>query len=297
MADVLQPYHQKLTDRALAEVYQYFVTAFAQHEIPATFAYVMAFTLTPAEREIMRSWLTPREGVADNWMSHFWSAQARGDHEGWFQPAALEIVRQDPRHEIACHSFCHRPLGDAAISEAEARDELAAAEEVARLKQLSLKTFIYPRNNVGHVKVLTEKGYIGYREVLHRPGGTLGQAVRLTAEFNVLTRPQAATRPREDGLVPIPPGHFFNWKFGPRRRVPSSVTIARWKHMIDSARDGQVVHLWLHPHNMITAPQTKVAFEAVLAHAARRRDSGQLQIVTQQHYSEQMTQPTAERDR
>ena len=294
MADVLKPYHQIITDRSIAEIYGYFVTALARHEIPATFAYVMALTLTPDERESLRSKLTPAEGVEDPWMAHFWAAQARGDHEGWFQPAALEIVREDGRHEIACHSFCHRPLGDAAISEAGARAELMVAEEVARIKRVDLKTFIFPRNNVGHLNLLSERGYLGYREALRRPAGALGQAVRLGAEFNILCRAQVPRPPRKDGLVPIPAGHFLNWRFGARRRVPISVTIARWKHMINSARDGGVVHLWLHPHNMITAPDTKLAFEAVLAHAARCRDKGQLQIVTQQHYCEQMKQKVVE---
>lgn len=293
MADSLRPYHQELTDRALAEVYQYFVSTFRRYEIPATFAYVMAFTLTPVERERFRDRLSPQAGVDDQWMEHFWRAQARGDYEGWFQPAALELVRQDGRHEIACHSFCHRPLDDATTSEAAARAELAAAGEVARIKQVSLKTFIFPRNAVGNLNVLTERGYLGYREALRRPAGVAGRVVNLGAEFNVAAGGQRTKLPRPDGLVPIPAGHFFNWRFGARRSVPVAVTIARWKHMINSVREGQVVHLWLHPHNMITAPETKIAFEAVLEYAARQRDKGQLKIVTQQQYSERMRRSAA----
>ncbi|HLL32019.1 MAG TPA: hypothetical protein VK403_13595 [Allosphingosinicella sp.] len=290
MADGLQPYHRQLTDSALARAYESLISIFARHDIAATFAYVMAFTLTPEEREILRGSLEPQEGEADPWMRHFWDARARGDIEGWFQPQALEIVRQDGRHEIACHGFCHRPLGDSSISEAGARAELRAADAVARIKGLTPSTFIFPRNEVGHLDVLREAGFLGYRELLARPGGKLGKAIRLAEEFNVRPRPQRSKPPRADGLVPIPAGYFFNWRFGARARVPVAATLARWKHLIDRSAEGGVVHLWLHPHNLITAPATRPPLEAVLAHAARRRDEGRLRILTQQSYCEAMTQ-------
>jgi peptidoglycan/xylan/chitin deacetylase (PgdA/CDA1 family) len=290
MADGLRPYHQKLTDSALARAYETLVSIFARHEIAATFGYVMAFTLTPEERETLRASLEPEGGKADAWMRHFWDAQARGDVEGWFQPRALEIVREDGRHEIASHGFCHRPLGDSSISEAGARAELRAADAAARIKGLCPRTFIFPRNEVGHLGVLREAGFLGYRELLTRPGGKLGQAIRLAEEFNVRPRPQRSKPPRPDGLVPIPPGYFFNWRFGARARVPVAATLARWKHLIDRASEGDVVHLWLHPHNLITAPDTGRPLEAVLEHAARRRDEGRLRILTQQRYCEAINQ-------
>ena len=286
MADHLEPYHHRLlTDDALAAVYDRIVALLSVYDIPATFAFVMAFTLTEAERRQLAPVLSRREGTEDSWLEHFWADQEAQRTEGWFQPHALDAVMADGRHEVACHGFCHRPLGDESISERDARAELAAAAAVAEMKGLSLSTFIYPRNEVGHVELLGEHGFIGYREKLRRPGGAIGRAVRVAEEFNLWPAPQPA-RIRENGRpVKIPPGYFFNWRFGVRKRVPLAITETRWKHLLDrTAANGGVAHLWLHPHNLITGPDTAVSLEAVLAHAAGLREAGRIDIVTQDRY-------------
>jgi len=286
MADSLEPYHQLLlTDRALADVYDQLVAMLARHDVPATFAYVMAFTLTPEERRDFAALLSPRDGAEDAWLEHYWADLRAGRQEGWFQPHALDAVRADGRHEIACHSFCHRPMDDRSLSPEGARAELDAAARVAALKQVQLSTFIFPRNQVGNLAALREAGYLGYREKLPRPAGLLGRIVRLTDEWNIRPALQHG-RPAEAGeLVRIPAGLFFNWRHGGRRYVPGAVTVRRWKNLLDrTAAQGGVAHLWLHPHNLITGPGTAETLEQVLAYAARLRDAGRIQIQTQQDY-------------
>jgi peptidoglycan/xylan/chitin deacetylase (PgdA/CDA1 family) len=286
MADHLKPYHRTLlTDRALADVYDRLVALFGRYEMPATFAYVMAFLLDPEERREFPALLDREEAGGDPWLRHYWADIEAGGSEGWFQPHALTAVKADARHEIACHSFCHRPMDDASLSAEHARAELAAAARVAELKQVALRTFIFSRNAVGNLPALAEAGYIGYREKLVRPDGRLGRIARLAEEFNIWP---AVQMPREahQGMVPIPPGYFFNWRFGARRHVPPAFTLARWKSLLDrSARTGGVAHLWLHPHNLITAPSTAESLEAVLAHAARLRDAGRIKVLTQEAFS------------
>lgn len=289
MADSLQPYmHALFTDAALARVYDDLVGIFASHDVPATFAYVMAFTLSEEERRAFPQ-LTPREGASDSWLAHHWADLSRGNGEGWFQPHSLDVVKADGRHEIACHGFSHRPLGDGMISEEEAEAELQAAEAVAALKGVRLRTLIFPRNMVGQLEVLRRNGYVGYREMLRRPPGKLGRVVRLAEEFNIWPPPQKAVRARKGELVRIPAGRFFNWRFGSRRRVPPGVTVKRWTNLIDrAAATGGVAHLWLHPHNLITGPETRATLEQVLRHAARLRDAGRLLMETQAQYCERM---------
>jgi peptidoglycan/xylan/chitin deacetylase (PgdA/CDA1 family) len=285
MADHLEPHHQRLlTDRALADVYDRLVELFGRYEMAAIFAFVMAFLLNSEERQQFPALVDKQEAGNDDWLRHYWADIDAGGSEGWFQPRALEAVKADGRHEIACHSFCHRPMDDRTLSAACARTELAAAARVAGLKQVELKTFIFPRNAVGNLPALAEAGYLGYREKLERPAGALGRIARLTEEMHI--RP-AVQKPREvhQGLVPIPPGYFFNWRFGARRYVPPAVTIARWTSLLNrSAQAGGVAHLWLHPHNLITAPATASTLEAVLAHASRLRDAGRLRVQTQVDY-------------
>lgn len=281
MADSLQVYHHRLlTDEALAAVYSDIVGLFARHDVPATFAFVMAFTLSTDERRHFSDILDD-DGRADPWLRHYWEALRQGHGGGWFQPKALETVRADGRHEIACHSFCHRDLADHAVSDAGAEAELDAAAAAARLKGVAPRTFVFPRNSVGHLPALKRAGYLGYRKARRRTG----RLRTLAAELDLWPRPEAPAGAGRDGLVAIPAGYFLNWRFGPRRLVPRAVTVRRWKNLLDgAAATGGVAHLWFHPHNFITAPSTRATLDAILAHAARLRAAGRIEIVTQERY-------------
>jgi hypothetical protein len=283
MADHLQPYHhQLLTEEALAAAYRQLTGIFARHGIAATFAFVMAFVLTEQEREEFRDQLLGDE--RDEWLRPYRQAVSNGELRGWHQPAALDIVRQTGVHEIACHSFCHRPLGERSVSSEGANRELDAAAAAARLKGLELETFVFPRNEVGHLAALKRHGFIGYRQRLRRPPGQLGRALGLAEEFNLWAPPQQPAR-AVNGLVPIPSGRFLNWRFGLRGKVPPQATAARWRHQLRSAaQNGGVVHLWLHPHNLITGPGTAALLENVLAEAGSLRDRGEIRVLTQRDY-------------
>lgn len=287
MADDLQPVHQRLlTNDALAKVYDQLVALFARYEMPATFAFVMAFTLTRDERHHFAHLLEPRANSSDRWMAHHWSDLEAGRTEGWFQPHALEAVKGDSRHEIACHGFCHRSLADRALPPEAAEAELEAAFVAARMKGVALSTLVFPRNEVGNIAAVRKSGFLGYRDRLRRSGGSAWPLLRLAEEFNIRPRLQPMRIPSPDErLVRIPPGYFFNWRYGARRRVPPAVTRRRWESLIErSARQGGVAHLWLHPHNLITAPSTADTLEKVVACAARLRDQGRLRVETQHAY-------------
>ena len=294
MADSLKPYHEEyLTDAALTRAYERLVGLFGRYEVPASFAFVMAFVLTPEEREHFEAELFGDE--RDHWLAPYRREIAAGKAQGWHVPAALEIVQAASIHEIACHSFCHRPLGDHSISAAGADAELSTAIAAARLKNVSLETFVFPRNEVGHLAELQANGFIGYRERLRRPAGGFGRALSLAEEMNVWA-PAQRQSPLAEGIVPIPPGRFLNWRFGARSWVPTAVTAARWRHQLrDAAGNGGVVHLWLHPHNLITAPDTETVLETVLRNVAEMRDADQISVVTQRAYCREVMQTAEQR--
>jgi peptidoglycan/xylan/chitin deacetylase (PgdA/CDA1 family) len=290
MADKLQPYHHRaLTDAALARVYDDIVDMFGRHDIPATFAFVLAFVMNEAERAKFAHLFEVDDRQTGGWLSYFRDARRAGKVDGWFQPRALDSVQRHAQHEIACHGFCHRSLADGALSPDQARDELDAAELVAQHKGLTLRTFVYPRNKVGNLEVLAEKGYLGYRAERPHPPGRRARLRALAEELNLWPRPEEAIAPGPGQVTCIPAGFFFNWRFGPRRAVPGRVTVRRWKTLLErTAANGGVAHLWLHPHNLITAPDTRETLEPVLAHAAALRATRGLKIVTQETYCRQI---------
>jgi peptidoglycan/xylan/chitin deacetylase (PgdA/CDA1 family) len=283
MADDLKPYHHRLvTDDSLARVYDELVGLFGRYVLPATFAFVLAFTLNAAERERFAPLFEVDDSRQGGWLSHFHAARQRGALGGWFQPHALEAVRQAPQHEIACHSFCHRPMSS--LSAADAAAELEAAKSVAAFKGLTFRTFVYPRNKVEHVQALAQQGYLGYRDERRRLPGHLGRATALLEELNLWALPERRPGPTQ-APVCIPAGFFFNWRHGARRGIPPAVTVERWRRLLDRAAErDEVAHLWLHPHNLLTARETKSTLEAVLTHAARLASAGRLEPVTQETF-------------
>lgn len=286
MADRLQPYHHRLVTGAnMARAYRQLLDMLARHELRATFAFVMALTLRDGERDRFPV-LERRRNGGDPWLKHYWAALDAGLGEGWHEPDVFDMVRDAGGHEIGSHGFCHRPLGDGSIGADGAAEELGHAREAAKLKQVELRTLVFPRNQVGNLAAVRSAGYLGYRSRLARPGGKPGRALALLEEFAVWAPPQRPSG-SGDGLVAIPPGRFFNWRFGARRIVPPAVTRARWRHQLDRcARDGGIVHLWLHPHNLITGPGTAAVLADVLGDVARLRDRGAIEVMTQRDYCE-----------
>ena len=284
MADHLQPYHHRLlTDANIVAAYKRLLEMFERYEICATFAFVMAFTLDKDERSGFEI-LDPRVKHDDAWLSHYWRSLESGHSEGWHVPQAFELVRQSRSHEIAGHGFCHRPIGDGSLDGSAAAAELRLASDVAALKGVELMTLVFPRNEVGNLGAVRSAGYLGYRARLNGRKGALGRVGALLEEFAVSPPPQRPL-PRDHGLVAIPPGRFFNWRFGLRRVVPPAVTKARWRNQLrQCARSGGIVHLWLHPHNLITGPGTAPVLDAILREMARFRDRGLVEVMTQREY-------------
>jgi hypothetical protein len=286
-ADHITAHHDAyLTDANLLMAYRKLLALFARYEVSVTFAFVMAFTLSDAERATLADLLRDVVVERQNWLRYYRAAERDGRSDGWFCPRALDEVRMHPEHEVGCHGFCHAPLAEAGIAPDDAAMELAAASAVAAMKGLELRTFVYPRNQIGYRALLCKHGYVGYRETLNRRRGVLGRAESIASEFNVFARSQPMLEEAE-GLCRIPPGYFFNWRAGVRAKVPMAVTLRRWASILRHAADRhEVAHLWFHPHNIIDGPETFEVLENVLQDATSLRAQNRLEFVTQQTYAE-----------
>ena len=84
-----------------------------------------------------------------------------------------------------------------------------------------------------------------------------------------------------DGWHVSPAGFFLNWPSGVRAMVPVPVTVMRWKSLLRSAvEQGGYVHMWFHPHNLITAPAMKVAFAQIMKEVGQLVRSGDMVSLT-----------------
>lgn len=229
--------------------------------------------------------------------NHAW---AQGD---WFahDPAATEataptfyassIVDQIQAcrvpQEIGCHSFSHVIFGDPGCSRDCAASEVAACVRLAEARGLHLRSFAFPRNQVGHLDVLREHGFTCYRgpePVWYEQPRWRGVVKRLGHLWDVLSvREPPVVMPRQDehGLWDIPGSMTFFPMHGLRRHVPMSLRVRRAVKGLDAAvRRQRIFHFWFHPTNLADENEAMFAgLRAILTHARRLRQQGDLDVV------------------
>lgn len=276
VADCLGPFERrKLTDARLRQAYRGIVALLDEYQIPATFAFVGAFSQSAACFRWLRPHLEELRVMAPDYIG---PALRDIDEtgEGWHGDWAVDMVGSATRHEIALHGVSHVPWTSVGATFIDG--ELALFRVLVGPVRES-RTFVYPRNMVAHVHRLPEFGIIGYRQA----PPARSRLFSLASEFNVFARPEEDP-PRSDPQS-IPAGYFVNWKHGPRRLVPTGVSAYRANHILATAfRRQAVVHYWLHPENVASEPNTLDVLRCVLREVALQREAGRCHVLTQLDY-------------
>ena len=268
IADHLQPSdHASLTTARLQRAYRDICDLLDRHEVPATFAVVGLFALSPNELRAL-----PIEEIAARfpYCKVPMDAIKSNGFDGWHGEWLRAMVGTG--HEWASHGITHTPY-----------DQMTADDvlfEHSLVDSTAGQTFIFPRNRVHHVQILDTLGIAGYRAFAQR-----GKIGRLLGEFNINECSEATLAIEAGRIVPIPAGHFVNWKSGARKIVPVGISRMRAAHMLDHAvKTGGIVHFWTHPENIASAPATLDVLAAIVEEAALRAYRGEIVLETQRDY-------------
>jgi peptidoglycan/xylan/chitin deacetylase (PgdA/CDA1 family) len=201
----------------------------------------------------------------------------------------VEKIRRCPvPQEIGSHSFSHVIFGDAGCSKATARSDVAASVAAAREIGLRLRSFAFPRNEVGHLDVLAEHGFTCFRgpepRWYHADGipGVVARLGHLADVLRAAQPPVVMPRRAAHGLVDVPGSMVFFPAHGVRRFVPMSRRVTRALRGLEAAvREGRIFHLWMHPTNMADEMDAMfAALRRVIRRAAELRDRGHLDTLT-----------------
>jgi hypothetical protein len=222
------------------------------------------------------------------------SGQARpGPLACWYAPDIVErIVKARAGHEIGSHGGRHIYFAD--VADAPARDDLAFAAEVHRANGLPFRSFVFPRNAIGHLGAVAEAGLrtfrgpdAGWAGAARRAGRRIGQAVNL-ADKMLPVPPPAVTATKSGGLVDIPGSMLLLGRNGPRRFILPAVTRAKLRMGLARARrSGGTFHLWFHPSNFYYRRDEQLDTIAwFLAHAADEAARGRIEIRTMGAFAE-----------
>jgi hypothetical protein len=189
--------------------------------------------------------------------------------------------------EIGSHSFSHVIFGDRGCSRETAKSEIEACVRAAAEMGLTLHSFSFPRNQVGHVDLLAEYGFVCYRGSepcwYQRPGRPhivrrLGHLLDvLLIKEPPVVKPEAT----REGVLNIPGSMVLLPIHGWRWLIPVSWRFQRVLKGIDAAvRKRGVFHLWTHPTSFADDFEVMLGgMRRILERAASLRDRGLLVVL------------------
>jgi hypothetical protein len=266
--DTITPEHLRLAATAERPICAELIKLFDRYAVPATWAIVAA--LLDAD-----------------------SAKSRpGSAPCWYAPDIIEgLVSAKTNHEIGSHGGKHVYFG--ALSTPEAQEDLDFAREVHRTNGLPFKSFIFTRNDVGHLELLARAGLctfrgpdIGWFAAARRVGPLPGRAANFVDKF--LPIPPAAVAAGKNGLlVDIPGSMLLLARNGARRFILPAVSRAKLRMGLAHARrTGGIFHLWFHPSNFYYRRDEQLATLAwFLNHAADEASRNRIEIRTMGSYA------------
>ena len=278
MADQSSFINQGVLNRgALESAYAYLQSILETYQIRSSLAFVTAFA---SEKDLLIEQLPLIRELASmvpNWFCNILKAFEHADFNGWDGSKIYKSLAIDG-HEMAWHGATHLPLLDTTPCSA-VELELKLTEILCKDIGQVPRSVVFPRNQIGHLERLRAFGFRTYRN--GRDNNVVSRIMDVLKEFYLFDARVNVKPCFEEGWYVSPSGFFLNWPAGGRAFIPVQVTVARWKSLLRAAVEvGGYVHMWFHPHNLITAPAMKDAFVEIMREVSVLSRAGDLAILT-----------------
>lgn len=170
-------------------------------------------------------------------------------------------LAQNSRVELASHTFSHYYCLEEGQCSQEFEADIYTAVNHAKSNGISLKTIIFPRNQVSmnYLNICNQYGLTHYRgnleTFLYCSENTpkklsLKRVLRLLDTYVNLSGYNTYIYPNKNGNMINVPGSRFLRPFSPRLAFLEPFKIKRILESIRyAARHSQIYHIWWHPHN------------------------------------------------
>jgi hypothetical protein len=199
-----------------------------------------------------------------------------------FAKSLVRMIQQHPSQEISTHTFSHFYCREPGQTIEAFRADLDAAMDAARKMGIGTESIIFPRNQAApeHLQVLREVGIDSYRGNERKwmydydsNADINGRKVRLARlvdsyigiwGMHTYSRDEMKRRGRPFDIpssrILRPVNRKLRWLEWLRlRRIKSQMTHA--------AKNGEMMHLWWHPHNFGVRLEENIAFlRKILGH-------------------------------
>lgn len=261
---------------------------FHRYDVQATFATV-GF-LFARDKEELRHYIPSELPVyradryspyANNYIDGIGKDEASDPyHYGY---SLVQMIRQQPQHEIATHTFSHYYCLEGA-SIASFRADLDAATQIAAANDIKLHSIVFPRNqySADHIEACRAAGLTAYRgnekASLYTPRNNEKQSrvirgAKLADAYVNVTGHHSFQPVRSNGMTNIPASRFLR-PYKPATAFLDPLRLHRIRNSMEhAAKHGEGYHLWWHPHNFGLHLDENLRFlENIVQHYRMLRD-------------------------
>jgi len=195
------------------------------------------------------------------------------EHRYHFAPELIDLINSYQGQEIGSHTFSHYYCLENGQTKDEFLLDMQSALAIAKDTKIKLKSLVFPRNqwNNNYLQVLNKCGIYCYRgnekSWLYTAANTehsklFKRAIRLLDAYFNISGPNCYSLSELSGIKPynIPASRFLR-PFTKNLALLDGLRKNRIKQAIKyAAKNGQLFHLWWHPHNFGINTDENLAF-------------------------------------
>jgi len=184
------------------------------------------------------------------------------------------ILNSSCNHEIGYHSFTHINFSQRGRNYAEY--EIEEGLKIAKQYGISMRSFVYPHNAVGHMDVLKENRFIIYRSKdISFANASQGLISRFFCKGIDHFLSDPVTPKWHDGIWEIPSSMYFSDSL-----LPFTLLMKAKSGVNKAISSGKVFHIWLHPQDLIHDPLLARRLDLFLHYVEKKINEGRLQATT-----------------
>ena len=263
---------------------------FVEFEFPATWCILGHLFLDSCSGKHPEITRTNHDWVKGDWFE-FDPGEVENSKSIFSGRSLVEKIKNCPvPQEIGSHSFSHVIFSDKGCSQAAAESEIAESVRLAKEMDIEMRSFAFPRNEVGHLKVLKEFGFLCYRGVEpnwyenRRVPEKLRRVIRLFEVLRAAEPPTVLPEMTKSGIWNIPGSSIYFPMHGFRKYIPLKLRTNRAiKGLNAAAKNKRIFHLWFHPTNLADDIDEMIkGLRDILEYATKLRESGKLRFLTMQ---------------
>jgi len=208
-----------------------------------------------------------------------------------FAPSLVTRIVSSPHQEVATHTFSHYYCLEAGQDGDQFREDLVAAIRIARSRGVTLRSIVFPRNqvNLAYLGICRELGLTAYRgnsgnwmygaKSRH---SSVQRAARLLDSYMNLSGHSCHSASQEDGTIFNVPASRFLRPYSCALPTANKLQVRRIQSGLShAAKNGLVYHLWWHPHNFgVNTDENISMLASILDHFAELRHHHAIESLT-----------------